>query len=317
MQLIPFLFVVAVILPVTMLHSQDVKQPGGQEQEKAATKYLIIHADDAGMSHSVNRGTIEGMEQGSVSSASIMVPCPWFSEFAKYCREHPQGDYGIHLTLNSEWTYYRWGPVASRDEVPSLVDSEGYLWDNVAQVVANVRAEEAEIELRAQIDRALAFGVPLSHLDTHMGAVLSRPDLLQIYVQLGIDYDLPILFVDAQNPLNQEHSALATLAAPLQKTLEAKNLPILDHVAQYYGGDTHEQRRETYLNFLRTMKPGLNLLIIHCGFDDEELRGITSSASRRDGDRRIFTDPDVSALMKEQGIEITNWKACLAKLRAQ
>ncbi len=272
-------------------------------------KYLIIHADDAGMSHSANRGTIEGLEQGIVSSASIMVPCPWFTEFAEYCRQHPEGDYGIHLTLNSEWHHYRWGPVAPREQVPTLVDPDGYLWDNVAQVMQHVKAEEAAIELRAQIDRAQQFKVPLSHLDTHMGAVISRPDLLQVYVDLGVEYDLPIMFLDvAKSGIAAQYPAFAQQGAELQKRLTDRHLPILDQVAQFYGGDSHAERRETYLDFLRTLKPGYSQLIIHCGFDDDELQAITNSASRRDGDRRVFTDPAVADLARELDIEVITWK---------
>lgn len=287
-------FLVAVVCSVTA-HADDEK------------RYLIIHADDAGMSHSVNKGTIEAMENGTVSSASIMVPCPWLEEFAKYCRKNPDGDYGIHLTLNSEWENYRWGPVASADQVPSLIDEAGYLWDNVAQVMANVKCEEAVIELRAQIDRALEIGIPLSHLDTHMGAVLSRPDLLEAYVQLGIEYDLPILFVDAQSPVAEQYPALKEQGLKLQKRLQAKGLPVLDLVGQFYGGETQQERVETYRGFLGSIPPGVSLLIVHCGYDDDELRSITNSASRRDGDRQIFTNPAMTAFMKDANIEIITW----------
>jgi len=282
---------------------------GGAEEKGEQKRYLIIHADDAGMCHSENRGTIEALEKGCVTSTSIMVPCPWFPEFAAYAREHPEGDYGIHLTLNSEWDYYRWGPVAGRDKVPSLVDEQGFLWDNVAQVRQHVRAEEAEIELRAQIERAKQFGVPLSHLDTHMGALVCRPDLVEVYVQLALDYDLPILFVGRLTPgLALAYPALAAVGPTLLKKLQEWGLPVLDHLAQFYEGDNHEQRREKYLRALRSLPPGVSQLIVHCGYDDEELRAVTHSAPRRDSDRRVFTDPEVCRQIEEEGIELINWK---------
>ncbi len=261
------------------------------------------------MSHSVNRATIDSLEAGIVNSASIMVPCAWFTEFAEYAKEHPEYDYGIHLTLTSEWDYYRWGPVADRGKVPSLVDPDGYLWDNVALVAANVRAEEVDLELRAQIDRALQFEVPLSHLDTHMGSLLARPDLVEVYARLALDYNLPILFVrDRDGRLAQAYPAVAERAEAITKELDAKGLPVLDAVFQFYDGVSHEQRRNTYHEALRNLPPGVSEMIIHCGYADEELRAITTSAERRDGDRRIFTSEETRQLLLEQGVQLISWK---------
>ncbi|HID74530.1 MAG TPA: ChbG/HpnK family deacetylase [Planctomycetaceae bacterium] len=283
------------------------------------SRWLILHADDAGMCHSANMGTIKAMEDGIVSSASIMVPCPWFVEFAEYARAHPEGDYGIHLTLNCEWKRYRWGPVAPQDKVPSLVDEQGYLWKSVRQVAKHARVEEVGIELRAQIDRARQFGIPLSHLDTHMGALVSRPDLLELYVRLGIQYDLPVLIIRrATGPAAREYPVLAERGAALVKLLEQHGLPVLDNLVQFYGGEGYVERRKTYLQALAGLPPGVSQLIVHCGYDNQELRAITESAARRDADRRIFTDPKVAAEIERMGITIINWKKFrqLASLRA-
>jgi predicted glycoside hydrolase/deacetylase ChbG (UPF0249 family) len=281
----------------------------GQAPNAGQSKYLIIHADDAGMSHSANRATIDAMEHGIVSSASILVPPAWFPEFAEYARQHPVKDFGVHLTLTCEWEAYRWGPVAPREKVPSLIDEQGYLWDNVELVARHVKAEEAAIELRAQVDRARKFGVPLTHLDTHMGALFSRPDLLDVYVNLGIEYDLPILFIrEVPPPIAQAYPVVASRAAVVLKKLDTAKLPILDRIGQFYEGDAFDVRRKTYVDFLRDLPPGVTQLIIHCGYDNEELRAITNSADRRDADRKIFTDPATAQLVKNFDIEVITWK---------
>ncbi len=304
------LFIIAVL--ATCIVTAVADEPAGK-------KYLIIHADDAGMSHSANVGTIQGMDEGFVSSASIMVPCPWFPEFAKYCREKPDGDYGIHLTLTSEWDGFRWGPVSPRETVPSLVDEDGYLWDNSDLVKANAKVEEAEIELRAQIERAKKFGVNLSHLDTHMGSVLSRPDLYEMYIRLGLEYDLPVLTLRAEVAklrLAIAYPHLSKIAPKMSVLLNEKKLPQLDALYQYYDKGDHADRREKYMHMIRSLKPGITQVIIHCGFDNEELKAVTSSSALRDSDRRTFIDPDVLSLIKAENVEITTWKK-LTELQRQ
>mgnify|MGYP001170184076 CR=1 FL=1 len=276
-------------------------------------RYVIIHADDAGMSHSVNVATIQGMEQGIVSSASIMVPCPWFKEIAAYAKAHPERDFGIHLTLNCEWHEYRWGPVAPRESVPTLVDPEGYMWGGVGDIVRTAKASEVETELRAQIKRALEFGVPVTHLDTHMGAVVSRPDLVEVYVRLGIEFNVPVFFLRNFDEAGTLPKDVRARAEGLVKLLDEHKLPVLDSMTQYYTGESYDTKKSMYLKAIEDTKPGVRYLIIHCGYNNEELQAITTSSVIRDNDRRVFTDPSFIDAVKKSGVEVVSWKQVRAK----
>jgi predicted glycoside hydrolase/deacetylase ChbG (UPF0249 family) len=281
----------------------------GDPPSAKPARSLIVHADDAGMSHSVNMATIEGFERGVVTSASILVPCAWFPEFAEYARKHPERDYGVHLTLTCEWKNYRWGPVAPRDKVPSLLDRDGYLYRDNPPVVGNAKLSEAETELRAQIDRAKAFGVPLSHLDTHMGTLLDRPDLLELYVNLGIAYHLPVMFTrQATSPMMEaRYPALRGHGGQLLDLLDSRQMPVLSSVLMLYAKGEHASRTRNYLKAFEALPPGVNQLIVHCGIDNPELEAITDSAQLRDSDRRFVTDPETKAELARMGITLTNW----------
>jgi len=145
------------------------------------SRVLILHADDVGMCCEANLAAEEYFRTGDIQSASIMVPCPWFADFAAWFKEHPEADCGLHVTLNSEWKRYRWGPVAPRAKVPGLVDKDGMLHHNVLGTALGATPEQVETEIRAQIERALRAGIKPTHLDTHMGAVYCRPDVAAVF----------------------------------------------------------------------------------------------------------------------------------------
>ncbi len=188
-----------------------------------------------------------------------------------------------------------------------MVDNEGYLWDNVAEVVANAKTADVEIELRAQVQRALDFGVPVTHLDTHMGALASRPDLIEAYVNCGLQFNLPVLML---RELGDEvpDERIRARARQLIKTLDRHRLPVLDRLTQLYTKGNFEDKRAQYLQAIAKSKPGVQYLILHCGYDNEELRAITNSSKLRDTDRRIATDAEFIKEVKATGVEIVNWK---------
>src|SRR6201987_217640 len=157
------------------------------------SKLLIIHADDLAVAHSEDAASFDALDKGAATSASIMVPCPWLTEVADYAKAHPDADLGLHLTLTAEWKTDRWGPVESKDKVPSLIDPDGYLWPEVAPALQHIKADEAERELRAQVEHAIAVGIHPTHLDSHMGVLFARPDLMAVYVKVAHEYKLPFL----------------------------------------------------------------------------------------------------------------------------
>ena len=159
---------------------------------KATDKLLIVNVDDVGGSHAANAAAIDALENGLATSATIMVPCPWFPEIAAYAKARPQSDFGLHLAHTSEWRGYKRGPVASRNEVPGLVDPQGYLWPDIFSVYKNSSPEQAYIEARAQIQKALAAGVDVTHLDSHMGALQYDDRYFQVYRRLAKEFDLPL-----------------------------------------------------------------------------------------------------------------------------
>jgi predicted glycoside hydrolase/deacetylase ChbG (UPF0249 family) len=265
-------------------------------------KLIIVHADDLGMTHSVNAASIKGLESGLVNSASMMVPGPWFPEIADYAKAHPDADLGLHLTLTSERVSYRWGPVAPRDRVPRLVDANGYLHLNWTQTT-HIDAKEVELELHAQIERALAMGVRPTHLDSHQYRLFENgKEIFQSVLRVAHDYKLPVFIVRdwfADRPY-------------LENSLGPDDL-VVDHTVTIEPGVPPEKWADFYATALKNLQPGVTVFIIHLAFDDEEMRAATRErdtwgAAWRQRDFNFFTSGEFRALLREQNIKLVTWR---------
>jgi predicted glycoside hydrolase/deacetylase ChbG (UPF0249 family) len=272
-------------------------------------KLLIVHADDMGMSHNVNVATLDVMKNGWVSSASIMVPCPWFPEAAAMAKENPDLDLGIHLTLNAEWRHYRWGPVASRSLVPGLLDKEGFLPRSVRGALGRATAEEVETEIRAQVQRAIDFGIQPTHIDSHMGTLFARPDFFEAYRKVAHEFKVPFLLPRPTPEMLAVYDPEGRMYSPEKLTaIETSGDIMIDHLVTDIPASA-EERTEGYVELAKRLKPGVTELIIHCGGDTDELRAITGSWATRVADARAFRDPAVKKALDEAGVKLIGWAA--------
>ena len=274
-------------------------------------KLLIIHADDAGVSHSENIATIKGMEEGIVNSASIMVPCPWFPEIAAYASKHAADkDFGLHLTITSEWRDFKWGPTSSKNEVASLVNPHGYFYHLVDSVVVHANAPDVEKEITSQIEKALDFGIDVTHLDAHMGAVMSTPEFLEAYIRKGREYQVPVL-------LNREIPALEELRSRM--TLTNRDI-LTDRVYQANPEIYSKQGMEDYYEqVLNELQPGLSVILIHLAMDDEEMKAVTVDhpnwgSKWRQDDLDFFTSEKANRLIETNNIQLITWRELRDKI---
>lgn len=274
----------------------------------ADTKLLIIHADDIGVSYSENSASKEAFKAGLVNSGSIMVPCPWFPEIANYVKSNPRADLGLHLTLTSEWNLYKWGPVAPKEKVPSLVNDKGFFYASVQEVITKGSPKDVETELRAQIERAKQFGVDPTHFDSHMGTLFSSPEFLKVYIALGREYKVPVMLI------NQ-----ITNAYPSAGSLVNENDVIIDRVYIASPDDYKNGMEAFYTKTLQSVAAGVNCLIIHAAYDDNEMKAVTAGfvdygAAWRQADFNFFTSEACRQLLKDQKIQLITWREIRDKL---
>lgn len=252
------------------------------ETDKNTGTYLMIRTDDVGMSHSVNTGLIKLLDTGYPVSVSVMFACPWYAEAVSILKKYENTSVGIHLTLNSEWEHYRWGPVTGREAVPSLVDEQGYFFHSSSTLYQNEpKREEVEKELRAQIDRAMASGLTIDYVDYHMGTAMGNPMFREVTENLAREYGLGLWGYFGST--------------------------------EYY--DHYRARPEDKLDSLNTMidnmEPGYNYLVTHVGIDNAELgamKDMNNSAplaemsANRQGELNALTSEGFKRKLEEKGI---------------
>ncbi|HYM15950.1 MAG TPA: polysaccharide deacetylase family protein [Dehalococcoidia bacterium] len=277
-------------------------------------RVLIIHADDVGFSHASNVAAFEAMSAGSLTCCSTLVPAPWFMETAALQRQHPGADIGIHMTLTAEYETYRWRSLTGR---PSLHAPDGGMWRDVASVVAHVSTEDARAELRAQVEHALASGIDVTHLDTHMGAVIG-PKYIAPYVDLAVEFRLPLFFI---RPSDRRLDALGDGAAAYleqARRLDALGWPLLDHAIHRTLSEIEPDDKDArFREFFAGLRPGLTHFLVHPAKGGEELDAMTPADCRhRAKEYELFRRPDLRAYCESLGIKLTGYREIRDRLRA-
>jgi predicted glycoside hydrolase/deacetylase ChbG (UPF0249 family) len=270
-------------------------------------RLLIINADDFGMCHAENAATIAGLEQGAFCSATIMVPCPWFAEAAEFAHRMPSADLGVHITHTSEWATYKWGPLCGAGAVPSLVDPHGHFYRDVESLYAHARFDEIERETRTQIEAALAAGIDVTHLDSHMGTVQLDVNYHELYIRLAAEYRLPIRMARRSWLHEMGMGQIVELA---------DRLAVLSPDHFWYGGPPHPGETAAYwTDLLRNLPAGVNELYVHAALDEPEVHAIGDMWMQRAADYDFFTASSTRALLRDLSIELIGYRPLRALQR--
>ena len=297
-----FALVLSILALLTVAKAQESKSIAERLGYPRDAKLLIVHADDLGMAHSVNAATIKALETGLVNSGSIMVPCPWLSEIAAYARANPQADLGLHLTLTSEWTSFRWGPVSSRDRVSSLLDKDGYFYLLETEAAAHADPKQVEMEITAQIEKARALGIQPTHLDSHMGTLYQNKALFEVFIRVARREKLPVRVAKAW--FSQ---------ADFLPTVLSQDDVYIDRVLDINAGVPANDWAKFYSDALRKLEPGVTEVVIHLAYDDTEMQGATFNhpnwgAAWRQRDFEFFTSDAFRKLLQENQIKLITWR---------
>ena len=266
----------------------------------ADARLLIVNCDDLGMSHAANEGCFSALRNGIATSATLMVPCPWARAAVA---ESAAEDIGVHLTLNSEYDRYRWGPIT---HAPSLLDGDGGFPRTVTDSWDHADLDEARRECWAQIERAMLWGLDVTHLDSHMGTLQLRPEFFDIYLDLAIEFDLPLRMAGA----SAEHTA----GFPFRQLAADEGVLFPDSFV-YVGG---VGSREAIERVAASLRPGVTEVYVHPAIDTPELRAIDEGwGSRVDDLDLVAAGGSLASTLDEHGVVLVGWREIRDLQRAE
>ena len=272
-------------------------------------RLVIVHTDDIGMCHASLTAFEQLWDFGTISSGAVMVPCPWFPATAELCRKNPDVDMGVHATLNAEWGGYRWGPISTRDPQTGLIDPDGYFHQWHPAVYEKATPEAVAAEVNAQVERALAAGVDVTHIDSHMGTIM-HPKFVQTYLQIGVRHALPNMLPRASAQgfwmMGVTDESLA-FYVPILQQFEAQGIPMLDGLSAM-PLDHADDHIGIAKKLLSEVPAGITHFILHPSVDTPELRAITRDWPARVANYNAFMSQELKDFIKNSGIQLIGYR---------
>jgi len=273
-------------------------------------RLVIIHTDDIGMCHASVQAFKDLWEFGTITSGAVMVPCPWFPATAQMCRENPDMDMGVHATLNAEWTNYRWGPVSTREQTSGLMDADGYFHQWHEAVFQNAKPEEVLVETNKQIELALAAGIDVTHVDSHMGTIMDWR-YIQKYIEAAGTKRLPnmLLRLDAMGmDAMGIGSEQMKVYGPIMQQLENMGVPLLEGITALpleHGNDHIGIAKK----ILSELPVGITHFILHPSIDTPELRAICPDWEARVANYNAFMSDELKKYIESEDIKLIGYRA--------
>ena len=291
-----------------------LKKIGLSETDRA----VIIHTDDIGMCHASVQAFMDLWSFGTITSAATMVPCPWFPAVAQLCREKPELDMGVHATLNAEWENYRWAPISTRDPGSGLLDETGYFHQWHQAVYDNAKPEAVEQEVNAQIERALAAGIDVTHVDSHMGTIMN-PLFIQSYIQAGSSRLIPNMLprltaqgIEMMGVGEQERLDYA----PVMDMLESLGIPMVDGILSLPLNEPDEQKQmQIAKDLLGNLPIGISHFILHPSIDTVELRSIAPDWQSRVSNYNVFMSDELRVFLEQEDFKLIGYRAIREAMR--